>query len=120
MGLDMYINTDDTESDGELIYWRKEPAIHSWFESLADSKNIEYEGDFNCVEVPLLKEDILKYRMDINNHNLDFGATGFFFGSNSRMDQDDLKYWIKERLQECDKMIAAIDNGHNISYNSWW
>ena len=117
MGLDMYVNTD-AEGDGELLYWRKQPALHKWFQDLADSKGIEYES-FNCIPVPLEKEDILKLRMDINNHNLDFAAQGYFFGSND-MDQDDMKEWLKTRLYECEEMLDSIDQGHNLTYDSWW
>lgn len=114
MGLDMYINTEKDD----LLYWRKEPAIHAWFEALAVQKKIEFEV-FNCVDVPLTKDDILKFRMDINNQNLDFGASGFFFGSN-KMDQDEQDEWAQLRLHECGEMLTSIECGNKLHYSSWW
>ncbi len=115
MGLDMYVNDDD----GELLYWRKEPAIHSWFEELALDKDIEFDS-FNCIPVPLVKDDILKLRMDINNDNLNMSATGFFFGNHGDMDLDDYKDWKKDRLQECETMINSLSTGNTLTYDSWW
>ena len=45
MGLDMYINSKE---GNEIAYWRKEPAIHDWFEGLAINKGIEFDK-FNCI-----------------------------------------------------------------------
>ena len=58
MGLDMYIFKNDSErGNSELTYWRKHHDLHYWFEELAVYKGIEFDT-FNCVQVPLTKEDL--------------------------------------------------------------
>lgn len=119
MGLDMsieYIDQETGEAE-ELLYWRKQPALHSWFEKLAVSKGIEFES-FNCIDVPLVEEDILKLKKDLKEHTLDMKASGFFWGSNDNMSAGELDEWIKERLDECDAMLSALEL--NIYYTSWW
>jgi len=123
MGLDMYIEIiQDSEEEEELdpvLYWRKQPALHEWFHQLALDKKIEFD-DFNCVPVPLTKEDIFKLQQDLNNRTLDFGAKGFFFGSNDSMSEEEIKDWCHDRLQDCNKLLKSIEAGNQIQYNSWW
>ena len=116
MGLDMYVFSSEKE---EICYWRKEPAIHKWFQNLADTKGIEYES-FNGIQVPLTREDILKLSKDICSLNLDLDASGFFFGSNANMSDSDILYFKSGNLSKCIAMLEAIDEGKEIYYDSWW
>lgn len=64
------------EGDNEIAYFRKEPAIHDWFENLAIEKRIEFDS-FNCVEVPLEIVDLHNLIDDLANRRLNYDACGF-------------------------------------------
>jgi len=118
MGLDMYMYLDNIE-ENEILYWRKVPALHGWFEKLATDKGIKFES-FNGIPVKVNKEDVYKLRTDLINDNLDMSVTGFFFGSDNNMSLDEYEKWKKNRLQECEIMLDSLENQDYIIYNSWW
>ena len=124
MGLDHWIERKLPAKDQkeELLYWRKEPAIHDWFERLAVDKGIEFES-FNCVPVRIKKKDIKQLIEDIKNDNLDYGRVGFFFGSNI-MEPEDLAEWKHERISELSQLLQTMKDGKDYAYkyyyNSWW
>ena len=124
MGLDHWIERKLPHRDQkeELISWRKEPAIHDWFERLAVEKGIEFES-FNCVPVRIKKKDIKQLIKDIINDNLDYGRSGFFFGS-SIMEPDELAEWKQDRITELSELLQTMKDGKDFAYkyyyNSWW
>ena len=124
MGLDHWIERRLPHRDQkeELISWRKEPAIHDWFERLAVEKGIEFES-FNCVPVRIKKKHIKRLIKDIINDNLDYGRSGFFFGSNI-MVPDELAEWKQDRITELSELLQTMKDGKDFAYkyyyNSWW
>ena len=124
MGLDHWIERRLPHRDQkeELISWRKEPAIHDWFERLAVEKGIEFES-FNCIPVRIKKKHIKQLIEDINNDNLDYGRVGFFFGSNI-MEPDELAEWKQDRITELSELLQTMKDGKDFAYkyyyNSWW
>lgn len=124
MGLDHWIERRLPVGDRkeELISWRKEPAIHDWFEKLAINKGIEFES-FNCIPVRVKKRHIKQLIKDITNDNLDYGRVGFFFGSNI-MEPEDLVEWKRERISELSELLQTMKEGKDFAYkyyyNSWW
>lgn len=124
MGLDMYgmaKKIGSEEEDIEIAYWRKHNALHNWMEKLWESKTApeNMEGDFNCVDVPLTKEDLLKLQTDVLEGNLE-PAIGFFFGDQSYMDNYTGSYTQAEDLVFIAKALASIEEGREIYYTSWW
>ena len=124
MGLDHCIERRLPVGDHkeELICWRKEPAIHDWFERLAVEKGMEFES-FNCIPVRVKKRHIKQLIRDINNDNLDYGRVGFFFGSNI-MGPDELNEWKQARITELEQLLQTMKEGKDFAYkyyyNSWW
>lgn len=124
MGLDHWIERRLPVGDHkeELIYWRKEPAIHDWFERLAVERGMEFES-FNCIPVRVKKRHIKQLIKDITNDNLDYGRAGFFFGSNI-MEPEDLAEWKQDRITELSELLQTMKDGKDYAYkyyyNSWW
>ena len=135
MGLDMTAysrakNTtlDTHEQDNELMYWRKHNAMHGLMREIWESKGRPLpegfelrEGrtvkniDFNCIELELDADDITYIENVIWNRELP-ETTGFFFGSDSRFDEEDNK-----KDQEFIRLAReAFERGDRVYYNSWW
>ena len=114
MGLDhgLYKGND------EVVYWRKEPALHDWFQELADEKGIVYNS-FNCVKVPVTAEDLTRLIDDIKNKRLNMERTGSFFGSNSNMDSDEYEDWEKRIIDDLSTALVETQYGE-VHYDSWW
>ena len=113
MGLDMYIY----DGDNEVAYFRKEPAIHAWFENLAIAKGITFDS-FNSVEVPLELEDLRNLIDDIKNQRLNYEACGFFFGSNK--EDKNSNNWHNQMIGIFQKIIDESDEDSQLKYDSWW
>ena len=122
MGLDMYAYTladaparpvdfRETETAGEIHYWRKHPNLHGWMEELYRDKGGVAEP-FNCVPVTLDADDLDRLEIDIKAGRLPH-TTGFFFGeSDGTETADDLAFVAKAR--------EAIAAGLTVFYTSWW
>lgn len=113
MGLDMYIY----EGDNEIAYFRKEPAIHDWFENLAIEKGIEFDS-FNGVKVPLEIEDLHRLIDDLANKRLNYDASGFFFGSNK--ESENSNSWHNQMIGIFQRIIDESDEDSELFYDSWW
>ena len=94
----MWVSKRDKDNT-EIAYWRKENALHGWFE-----KNYQVE---NCGEVNLPEETINQLLEDLENHKLE-PTTGLFYGTNEELDDEwfdtMIKQWkdIKQKLIESD------------------
>src|SRR5574343_1503162 len=128
MGLDMYCNSISTKafiddltlvdySDDfvkeEVMYWRKNNALHSWMQNLYNTKGGTDE-DFNCCIVRLNIEDILKLKDDIVNNYL-VPKEGFFFGRqvySEEMQSEDLTF--------CDNALDILSKGNALYYYAWY
>lgn len=131
MGLDMYANKtkrriskpvdfdeDWTENEEleveEIAYWRKFNNLHGWMEKLYREKGGEQE--FNCTPVQLTAEDLDKLESDAKlRTNLD-PTSGFFFGAEEALTDTD----VSEILEFVEKARAALAEGYNVFYTSWW
>lgn len=126
MGLDMYANrvkkgliteavdfniAENEETEQNIHYWRKHPNLHGWMESLYRKKGGQDEN-FNCVNVQLTEEDLVKLEKDIKEGNLP-KTSGFFFGESDGTEiEDDLSFIRKAKM--------AIKDGYDVYYTSWW
>lgn len=123
MGLDMYALTSTkklpaavdfkTEEEGvETIHrWRKHPNLHGWMEQLYIEKGGS-EQVFNCACVELTLEDLDRLEQVIRDNSLP-QTEGFFFGETDGSEvDDDLAFVAKAR--------AAIADGKQVFYDSWW
>ena len=114
MGLDQYVfmkpksgNPDDLCD--ELFYWRKHADLQGWMQSLYYEKGGDAE-EFNCVDVDLTMDDI--NRLDRDYHNLET-HTGFFYGSSDQ-------YHTNQTTRFIAKAKAALSQGRELFYTSWW
>lgn len=104
----------------EFFYWRKHPAIHAWMESLY----VERGGSeiFNGEYVYLNKENLKQLKKDIIKMNLDYTATGFFFGkSNNPKTQEGIEE-LKKDLKFVSLALKHLKEDPNIIfiYDSSW
>ncbi len=127
MGLDQYATARQGEAkrdeDGyiyyedskELAYWRKHPNLQGWMEELWNEKGCPHDnGDgFNCVDLELTLEDLETLEKSLDEAALP-ETSGFFFGSNS-----DDQYAEQDREFICNAR-AAIKQGYDVVYHSWW
>lgn len=121
MGLDMYaystknkingINFDSPEDAVEIKYWRKFNNLHGWMQKLYMKKG----GDeyFNCVNLHLTIKDIEDLEKDAKELE---PISGFFFGSQSEMEPED----VKNVLEFCKECRFLMEDGLSIYYTSWW
>jgi hypothetical protein len=125
MGLDMFAcKTKDAlpgpvdfnvyEIEWERIfYWRKHPNLHGWMERLYREKG-GAEDSFNMVPVQLNLVDLDALKLAVTRGSLP-ATQGFFFGQSHSTPE--------ERQQDLDFIevaIAAINEGYNVYYTSWW
>lgn len=123
MGLDMYALTStkklpaavDFKPEEEAIEtihrWRKHPNLHGWMEQLYIEKGGS-EQVFNCACVELTLEDLGRLEQAIREKTLP-QTEGFFFGETDGSEvDDDLAFVAKAR--------AAIKDGKQVFYDSWW
>jgi hypothetical protein len=131
MGLDQYtyrvekgIIPEGVEVDFELpetqasedFYWRKNHYLQGWMERLYVEKG--GTDSFNCVNLKLTEDDLLRLKKDIEEKNL-HKTDGFFFGrdfdyySEDGYAQRDLKF-VEEALE------SIREEGDDIVYSSWW
>lgn len=133
MGLDMYINTRpknyetkirkdedgyEYRDDGseEFAYFRKHSDLHGYFEQLYIDRGGTEE--FNCVELPLSKEDIITLRdlidKEIKGEKVFTEARGFFWGK-TRPDE-----WLYT-FNILGQLLEEVDfETTEVYYDSWW
>ena len=118
MGLDMFAfahKSEDLAGDEkpiEIAYWRKFNALHGWMEDLYKGRG--NAAVFNCVELPLLKEDLDRLEDDVKNKRLT-ERQGFFWGNYPPDDED-----YESVLVFIRKARDYMNNGYDIYYDSWW
>jgi hypothetical protein len=122
MGLDMtaYTKVKGTEETTEIQYWRKHNALHGLMEEIWRDK-AELAGEdvsdvqFNCIPLQLNEVDINYIESHVLGNDLP-STQGFFFGEDSRFDEDD-----KEAdLEFIKKAREALAKGEEVFYDSWW
>jgi hypothetical protein len=132
MGLDMFAYsvpknhaispfsyTKDTQK--EIHYWRKHPALHEWMETLWTEKMrdanygyLDASLTFNTCPIELNSEDLDRLEKDIKCNNLSHKKR-FFSCENSPDEErviDDLTFIHKARQE--------LSDGNAIYYDSWW
>ena len=126
MGLDQYAYR--VKEDGErteIAYWRKHNRLQGWMENLYITKGGTEE--FNCVDVEIGWEDIIRLQEDVTNRSLP-NTQGFFFGNDSYgIDPDEVQlddngmYWdLQKDLEFIDIAKVALDCNDRVIYSSWW
>jgi hypothetical protein len=113
MRLDQFgtIRKPGSQDKIEIAYWRKHPNLQGWMEALWRSKG--GTGEFNCEEVELTFQDLDNLMDAIKGSNLP-QTQGFFFGS----DKD--YYYSRNDLNFVRDAKAAIADGYQVFYLSWW
>jgi hypothetical protein len=112
MGLDMNLYTQAAQNSQrrDIAEWRKHANLHGHFESLWRARG--GDGEFNCIELELTKEDCEEVIRLTEAHELPH-TTGFFFGSSDASDDEPTIQAMKEAIRE-------IQNGQTVLYTSWW
>ena len=109
MGLDQYAFTRrEGEKDTEIMYWRKHADLEGWMSELYYEKG--GEECFNCVELELTLEDLLRLKDEYKDLET---TSGFFFGTSGQYEEDQTEAFI-------DSAIQAIEAGYTVIYTSWW
>lgn len=118
MGLDMYACWHDKETPEEICefaYWRKNNNLHGWMERLYHERG--NTDDFNLIRLYLDKEDLLRLKNDLVNHEITLPPqVGFFFGAQNFLDEDqleDIQSFIAEAIQ-------LLEEGNQIYYIAWY
>ena len=113
--LDVYAKNLD-----EVFYWRKHPAIHDWMSDLYYKRG--GTGEFNGVAIILKKEDIHQLKEDITNFNLNYDASGFFFGKSIHPKSQEYEDDHLNDLEFIEKCLDIFEKEpHNaILYDSSW
>ena len=131
MGLDQYAYRIKNGEALEIAYWRKHNRLQGWMENLwiekgkpnpqTDPNTGEVFDDFNCVDLELGWEDIIRLSDEIKNRRLP-ETGGFFFGGDSydyRNDRGDYQD-LKEGLIFLETARMVLDAGDKVVYSSWW
>jgi hypothetical protein len=126
MGLDQYAYR--IKEDGErteIAYWRKHNRLQGWMENLYIKKGgIE---EFNCVDVEIGWDDVIRLQEDINNRSLPYTG-GFFFGNDSygvdpsvvQPEDNGMYRNLQADLEFIDIAKLALDCNDKVIYTSWW
>ena len=106
--------------NNNFYYWRKFNNLHGWMHRLYNAKGGKSQ-DFNCDTLVLTSEDFDKLEVDLlrqttKNESLFPPESGFFFGNESELTDDDVDS-IRDFIT---KSRAAIADGFAIVYDSWW
>ena len=109
----MYIFSKDSE-DNETTecYWRKNQALHDWFNILARNKGLEFES-FNCIEVPLTAEDIEKCLEECEEYIMDY-----YDGDDEDMAYG--RYQVESTKKQLTELLFKVRTGLTCFYDSWW
>lgn len=137
MGLDMYIykgyrdeielNEDNLiiegsyeQKSGEFFYWRKHPAIHDWMNNLYYDRG--GTDTFNGIDLYLDKNDLKKLKKDLVKRNLNYEASGFFFGSSPNPNSQEFIRQLKKDLEFIFKALKEIKDDERVIfiYTSSW
>lgn len=96
-----------------LMTWRKHADLNKWMEDLWFRKG--GTSPFNCMPMPLTKDDILALRMhlQVNGNEYAERGHGFFWGETRQED-------IALDHAFIDKALNAIDEGYEVYYYCWW
>jgi hypothetical protein len=108
MGLDQYAFAVKDDERIEIMYWRKHANLEGWMADLYKQRG--GKGDFNCVDLKLFEDDILRLRKE---HRELRKASGFFWGQSSLAKVENTHEFIQKALQ-------YQSEGYDIIYTSWW
>lgn len=108
MGLDQYAFARKGEEKTEIMYWRKHANLEGWMANLYHARG--GEGNFNCVDLKLSEEDLLK--LQLQHRDLP-KSEGFFWGETTDYKVDDTQVFI-------DKALEMMKDGYEIIYTSSW
>jgi hypothetical protein len=108
MGLDQYAFARKGEEIIDISTWRKHANLEGWMANLYHKRG--GEGDFNCTELRLFKNDLV----DLEEAHADLEvAEGFFWGASTLKDIEDTQSFINHAK-------GLLAEGYEIIYSSWW
>jgi hypothetical protein len=120
MGLDMWIEMEESGRTIEIGYWRKANQVHKWFVD-----NIQ-DGIDECQRVKISKDKLSELKniciKILNNHTLAKKllptTSGYFFGST----EYDYLYFqsIEHTISILNKIENMSDKSHIFFYQSSW
>lgn len=109
MGLDQRaFSRKEGQEDNHIMSWRKHANLEGWMHELYAEKG--GEEVFNCVELSLTKEDLLRLKEEYTNLE---EASGFFWGTSTMEDTINTGLFVVMALQ-------ALEEGAEVIYTSWW
>ena len=117
MGLDQYAGSrgEDTNEIEVSFQWRKHAKLQEYMEQLWYANNTE---EFNCVDLELSREDIVKLHKMIIDEDMPVSEGGFFYGHQF---QDESASEYKEYDEQfCEWALREIDAGRKVFYHCWW
>ena len=150
MGLDMYVQATSKKNlisdelnpvirlkknsnKEQVFYWRKHPALHGWMHNKYLGKlNLnavspsEDDLDFNGPYLRIDENDLDELENDLNNFNLPWDTTGFFFGSDNPqsldMDKEEKERYFKQIIENDLEFISKsrtfLKKGLIVLYNA--
>lgn len=96
----------------KLMQWRKHADLNAWMTDLYARKGGTEE--FNCVKMPLVRDDLLSLQHHIEEHNgYAERGEGFFWGVTHPEDIEKDKEFIKRAL-------LALEEGYEVFYSCWY
>ena len=103
----------------EIGYWRKHSDLQGYMKKIYEDRG--GQGDFNCVDLILSKEDceaVIEHSkqtlQDLSKGIEAKHTTGFFFGQTEERD------WIKT-IDIFERVLETTDwNNETVYYSSWW
>ena len=96
----------------DLCQWRKHADLNAWMTELYARKG--GTDEFNCVTMPLTREDLLSLQQHIEEHNgYEQRGEGFFWGATQPDDILRDKAFIKDALN-------ALSEGYEVFYSCWY
>ena len=109
---DEEMNTLD-EGRVAIANWRKHADLNKWMEDLYVSKG--GTDSFNCVCLPLIREDILSLQRHLKENGNAYAERGhgFFWGETRPEDIENDHYFIERALK-------LLDEGYEVIYSCWW
>jgi hypothetical protein len=97
--------------------------VHEWFRQLGIKKGIngcENPDTFSGVAVPIKEEDITQLINDLCDKNMAYTTEGFFFGSDSEMNDLEFSYYMYKNFENIANMLEELEKGNSIYYDSSW
>lgn len=76
--------------------------------------------DFNLIPLELTVRDLVALTKAIEDDELNYSASGFFFGRSNNPSDDAFSDQKEDDFDAIKKALDAMADGFIVYYNSWW